>query len=77
MPGCACTKTVTSLDDCCCNAKSILDDTCRYSMAKLKKADKDWYNYIVGCLEWEILSQDMDKEEPTAAHTIALALNKK
>ena len=27
--------------------------------------------------EWEILSSDMDKEDPDAAHTIALALNNK
>ena len=44
-------------------------------MNKLKKADEDWYNVIVGGTEWEILSSDMDKEEPNAAHIIALALN--
>ena len=42
MPGCACEKTATSLDKCCCTAKPILDDTRRYSTAKLKRADKDW-----------------------------------
>ena len=68
MPGCACEEPAISRKDCCCNVKPILDDTCNYSLAKLKKADKDWYNDIVGGLEWEILSQDMDKEEPTAAH---------
>ena len=31
----------------------------------------------MGGTEWEILSSDMDKEEPNAAHTIALALNDK
>ena len=46
-------------------------------MIKLKKADQDWYNAIVIGTEWEILSSDMDKEEPHAAHVIALALNKK
>ena len=49
----------------------------RYSMNKLKKADSDWYTAIVGGTEWEILSRDMDKEEPRAAHTIALSLNRK
>ena len=46
-------------------------------MNKLKKADQDWYNAIVIGTEWEIISSDMDKEEPHAAHVIALALNKK
>ena len=77
MPGCACEPPAISVEYCCCNATPILDDTCKYSMAKLKKADQDWYSDIVGGHEWEILSQDMDKEEPTAAHTIALALNNK
>ena len=46
-------------------------------MNKLKKADPEWYNAIVGGTEWEILSSDMDKEEPNAAQIIAIALNKK
>ena len=46
-------------------------------MNKLKKADPDWYTAIVSGTEWEILSRDTDKEEPRAAHTIALALNRK
>ena len=31
----------------------------------------------MGGTEWEILSSDMDKEDPDAAHTIAFALNNK
>ena len=46
-----------------------------YSMAKLKEADREWHIAIVGGCEWEILSSDMDIEEPDAAHIIALALN--
>ena len=46
-------------------------------MDKLKKADDQWYTAILGGSEWEILSSDMEKEEPEAAHTIALALNNK
>ena len=75
MPGCACDPVASSLEFCKCKAKPILDDRCRYSMQKLNKADQDWYNAIVGGIEWEILSSDMDKEEPDAAHIIALALN--
>ena len=77
MPGCACDPLPKSLDGCKCKAKPILDDALRYSMNKLKKEDPEWYNAIVGGTEWEILSSDMDKEEPNAAHIIAIALNKK
>ena len=75
MPGCACDPPTKRLEDCKCKVKPILDDTCRYDMSKVKKADQDWYNAIVGGTEWEILSSDMDREEPNAAHIIALALN--
>ena len=77
MPGCACDHRPRSLDGCKCNAKPILDGALRYSMNKLKREDPEWYNAIVGGTEWEILSSDMDKEEPNAAHIIAIALNKK
>ena len=46
-------------------------------MNKLKNADQYWYNAIQGGTEWEILSSDMDKEEPDAARIISLSLNKK
>ena len=65
------------LEKCCCNAKPLLDDDCKYSMNYLKKADPDWYNAISGGTEWEILSSDMDTETPDAAHIISLALNNK
>ena len=77
MPGCACDPPARSLEYCKCKAKPILDDTCKYSRNKLKKADPEWYNAIVGGSEWAILSSAMDIEEPNAAHIIALALNKK
>ena len=75
MPGCACEKIPLSLDGCNCKAKPILDDTLKYSMDKLKKEDPEWYNAILCGTEWDILSSAMDKEEPTAAHIIAIALN--
>ena len=62
---------------CTCKAKPILDDALRYSMKKLKREDPEWYNAIMGGTEWEILSSDMDKEEPNAAQIIAIALNKR
>ena len=80
MAGCACDPPATCLENCTCKAKPILAEygqTLRYSMHKLKKADQDWYTAIVGGTEWEILSSDMDKEDPDAAHAIAVALNNK
>ena len=80
MPGCRCDPPATSLEKCSCSAKPILEEhgqSLRYSMSKLKKEDLEWYTSIVGGGEWEILSCDMDIEEPEAAHTIALALNNK
>ena len=75
-----CEDPALSLEDCTCKAKPILHEvggSLKYSMNKLKKADQEWYTNIVGGTEWEILSSDMDKEEPNAAHTIVLALNDK
>ena len=46
-----------------------------YSMAKLKNADSAWYSSIMGGREWQILSSDMEKEEPRAAHIISMALS--
>ena len=77
MPGCACDPPPKTFEECKCKAKPILNDTFKYDMSKVKKADQDWYNAIVGGTDWEILSSDMDKEEPNAAHIIALALNNK
>ena len=77
MPGCACETPAISLEKCSCKAKPLLDDDCKYSLNKLKKADPDWYNAIQGGTEWEILSSDMDTEAPDAAHIISLALNNK
>ena len=78
MPGCSCYPVAATLDKCSCHAKPILEEKgglLVYSMAKLMESDHDWHIAIVGGCEWEILSSDMDTEEPEAAHTIALALN--
>ena len=78
MFGCACDPPAINIEKCSCiKVKPILDDTCRYSVSKIRNHDADWYNAIAGGSEWEILSSDMDKEEPDAAHIIALALNSK
>ena len=80
MPGCSCDPVAATLDKCSCHAKPILEEKgglLVYSMAKLRDADHDWHIAIVGGCEWEILSSDMDTEEPEAAPTIALALNTK
>ena len=46
-----------------------------YSMSKLREVDKDWRSAILGGRPWEVLSSDMDIEEPEAAGIIALALS--
>ena len=46
-----------------------------YSMSKLREVDKDWHSAILGGRRWEVLSSDMDIEEPEAAGIIALALS--
>ena len=46
-------------------------------MSKLREVDKDWHSAILGGRTWEVLSSDMDREEPEAAGIIALALSNK
>ena len=78
MPGCNCDPPAVSLAYCTCHAKPILEEQegrLVYSMSKLREVDKDWHTAIVGGCEWEILSSDMDIEEPEAAGIIALALS--
>ena len=80
MPGCSCEPVATTLDKCNCYAKPILEEKggrLVYSITKLRNVDQDWHTAIAGGCEWEILSSDMDIEEPNAAHIIALALNTK
>ena len=80
MPGCNCAPRAFSLADCTCHAKPILEeDGARlvYSMSKLREVDKDWRSAILGGRKWEVLSSDMDIEEPEAAGIIALALSNK
>ena len=78
MPGCNCKPRAFSLAHCTCHAKPILEeDGARlvYSMSKLREVDKDWRYDILGGRTWEVLSSDMDIEEPEAAGIIALALS--
>ena len=79
MPGCACAETSAVAEKCSCTANGILEadekGVLRYSMEKLRKADYEWFMFIEGGVEWEILSSDMDIEAPEAAHIIAVALN--
>ena len=80
MPGCNCEPRASSLAHCTCHAKPILEEDGRrlvYSMSKLREVDKDWRYDILGGRTWEVLSSDMDIEEPAAAGTIALAVNAK
>ena len=78
MPGCNCNPPVASLAYCTCHAKPILEEhggKLVYSMSKLREVDKDWRYDILGGRTWEVLSSDMDIEEPEAAGIIALVLS--
>ena len=79
MPGCNCKARAFSLAHCTCHAKPILEEEdgrrLVYSMSKLREVDKDWHSAILGGRTWEVLSSDMDIEEPTAAGIIAKAFN--
>ena len=75
MRGCVRSPQALKLEDCKCSAKPLLDGDMMYSMAKLKHVDSAWYNSIMGGHEWQILSSDMDKEEPRAARIISMALS--
>ena len=82
MPGCACEpKPAAVAAECKCTAKRMLEENKNgglvYSMEKLREHDLDWFVYINAGAMWEILSSDMDVEEPDAAHIIALAYNDK
>ena len=70
MRGCVCSPEALKLEDCKCSAKPLLDGDMMYSMANLKNVDPAWYNSIMFGREWQILSSDMEKEEPSAAHII-------
>ena len=68
MPGCACEEHSAVAEKCNCTAKSILEadgkGVLRYSMEKLSAFDPEWFFFIEGGVLWEILSSDMDIEEP-------------
>ena len=60
---------------CECDASPVLDEHGNYSVALVKSRDNDWWVGLFGG-EWEILSPDIDTEEPEAAHIISIALNR-
>ena len=62
---------------CECKAAALLDDKGCYSLEKVQEQDEEWARQCTSGLEWEILSWRMDEEEPTAAQTISVALNKR
>jgi len=72
--GCDCVGTARS---CTCKARPILNGSGNYCMDLLQGHDKDWYTEVCSGLEWEVLSWKMDVEEPEAALTISIALNKR
>lgn len=77
--GCSCVNAVVTAADekpCTCAAKPFLDEEGNYSLAHLKQFDQVWANKVETGLSWEILDARMNTEEPDAALTISVALNK-
>ena len=72
--GCECPE---NSQKCECASSPILDDKGRYSLVKVQAHDADWGQDCLSGVKWEMLSHNMDDEEPDAALIISIALNKK
>ena len=71
--GCECPMQET----CKCNLRVICDDKGMFNLALVKAKDEEWGELCEKGITWEMLSPDMDVEEPEAALVISIALNKK
>ena len=70
--GCECPMQET----CKCNLRVICDDQGMFNLALVKAKDEEWGDLCEKGITWEMLSPDMDVEEPEAALVISIALNK-
>ena len=86
--GCECKSTVvenpkasqSSVEpgwQCKCLNKKLLDKYGNYSMAMVRAHDAEWADLIERGIVWEMLSHNMDIEDPSAPLIISIALNKK
>ena len=64
-------------ETCKCNLRVISDDQGMLSLALVKAKDAEWGDLCEKGITWEMLSPDMDVEEPEAALIISISLNKK
>ena len=64
-------------ETCKCNLRVICDDQGMFNLALVKAKDAEWGDLCEKGITWEMLSPDMDVEEPEAALVISIALNKK
>ena len=71
--GCECPMQET----CKRNHRVICDDQGMFSLALVKAKDEDFAQLCENGISWELLSSDMDVEDPDAALIISIALNKK
>ena len=62
---------------CNCNLRVICDEQGMFNLALVKAKDEEWGELCEKGITWEMLSADMDVEEPEAALIISIALNKK
>ena len=76
MPGCQCTGC-PEYEQCTCPSKPFLSVHGLYCQEKLRQFCPTFAEFVDRGLPWELLSHQMDVEEPGAALEIAIALNKK
>ena len=71
--GCGCPVQ----DACKCNLRMVCDDQRMFDLALVKAKDEYFAQLCEKDIPWELLSSDMDVEDPDAALIISIALNKK
>ena len=73
--GCGCAESAGV--ECKCRNRPIVSNDGTYCMKRVANHDGSWAELCLKGIPWEILSPQMDAEEPEGALIISLALNKK
>ena len=77
MRGCACGRPEGGACACERGLKAFLSEDGNYDLSALRRKDEAWAALIDTGVPWEVLASAMNIEEPDAALTISIALNKK
>ena len=72
--GCECAEGTV---ECKCRNRPIVGNDGTYCMERITRHDGSWAELCLKGIPWEVLSPQMDVEEPEGAMIISLALNKK